>query len=68
MFITIVAVICHLNGPLCMEKIVAQGDLGMQSCMLGEPAVAEWMNKNYPDYRLARWKCIPGKYYPKDAI
>lgn len=76
MFMTIVALICHAAAgvpvDLCVEKVVVDSSmtdqLSMQSCMMGEPAVVDWLNANYPGYRLERWRCVPGKYVPSRAI
>jgi hypothetical protein len=76
MFITIVAVVCRLASPgACSEQIVTNSDLdpdlSLQSCMIGEAAIVKWMKDNPRfaiGYRLERWKCVPGHYFPKDAI
>lgn len=73
MFVTVVAVLCHLGGPAagaCVEEIVT--DSGMdeavtfQACMIhGQLGVAKWMSE-HPLYRagwrLDRYKCAPGHY------
>jgi uncharacterized membrane protein len=76
MFMTIVALICHAavsNGvDVCVEKVVVDSStndqLTMQSCMMGEPAVVDWLNRTYPGYRIERWRCIPGHYVPSRSI
>jgi hypothetical protein len=32
----------------------------MQSCLMGAPKLAEWMNL-HPAERLAGWRCVIGK-------
>jgi hypothetical protein len=69
MFVTIVAVLCRLAGPGCVEEIVTDSSLDenvtMQTCVLGQAGVADWMSK-HPLYRqgwrLDRYKCAPGHY------
>ena len=53
--IEIIAVICTLLSPAnCHEQTVATSDfadVSMQSCLIGAPQLAEWMNLN-PAERL----------------
>lgn len=74
MFITIAVVLCRLTGGPCVEEIVTDSSLDesltLQSCMLGQPALAKWMSEHpiYREgYRVDRIKCVPGKYQPKRA-
>jgi hypothetical protein len=83
MLITVVAVMCHTLGaitpqsvdtlpdPLCREVIVIKDELSMQSCMLSQPALADW--KELSIYRGDQWwisrvKCVPGDYVPKERV
>lgn len=76
MIITVVASVCHVlaavpSQPVCHEEIVVQADLPMQACMIGQPAIADWkMHSRFAgdQWRVARVRCIPGDYLPKDAI
>ena len=54
MQITVVAVMCHTLGaitpqsvdtlpdPICREVIIIKDEMPMQSCMLSQPALADW--------------------------
>jgi hypothetical protein len=51
--------------------IVIKDDMSMQSCMLSQPALAEWKDRSI--YRGASWwisriKCLPGNYVPKERV
>ena len=72
MFVTLVAVLCHVSpGPsgVCVEEIVtdsSKSDISFQSCMIqGQIGVEKWMSE-HPIYRadwtLQRYKCAPGHY------
>ena len=62
--ITILAVLCSLASPAnCQELTVTTSDfadVSMQSCLMGAPQLAEWMNQ-HPAERLAAWRCVIGK-------
>jgi hypothetical protein len=62
--IKIIAVLCSLSSPTdCHEQIVTTSDfaeVSMQSCLMGAPQLAEWMNQ-HPAERLAAWRCLIGK-------
>ena len=62
--IKIIAVLCSLSSPTnCHEQIVTTSDfadVSMQSCMMGAPQLANWMNQ-HPAERLAAWRCVIGK-------
>lgn len=62
--IRIIAVLCSLASPSnCHEQIVTTSDfaeVSMQSCMMGAPQLAEWMNQ-HPTERLAGWRCVIGQ-------
>jgi hypothetical protein len=62
--ITIIAILCSLAAPgECREHVVTTSDfadVSMQSCLMGAPQLAEWMQQ-HPADRLAGWKCVLGK-------
>jgi hypothetical protein len=62
--IKVLALICRLASPTdCMEQIVTNSDvtdLTMAACVVGAPQVADWILKNHPGYRLAKWTCTMG--------
>jgi hypothetical protein len=69
MLVTLVALLC--NGQLCMEKIVTTSDLSgitMTSCaMNAQIGIADWLSKGpYQSWRLQSYKCVAGKYVPKN--
>lgn len=61
--IKIIAVLCSLASPSnCHEQIVTTSDfaqISVQSCLMGTPQLAEWMN-HHPAERLAAWRCVIG--------
>jgi hypothetical protein len=71
MFVTIVAVLCHLTSNDCVEEIVSSSSLDsrvtFQSCVTGGQAgLAKWKGE-HPIYRseswhIQRYKCVPGDY------
>lgn len=70
MFVTVVAVLCQLAGPLCVEEIVTDSTMDehvtFQNCMVGGQApIAKWMSEHplyHAKWRLDRYKCAPGHY------
>lgn len=71
MFVTLVAVLCNtLAGPpLCLEEIVtdtSQSGITFQACQLqGQIGIAKWMSESQSyraNWRLERYKCVPGHY------
>ncbi|MBR0779460.1 hypothetical protein JQ625_31970 [Bradyrhizobium diazoefficiens] len=62
--IKIIAVLCSLASPTnCHEQLVTSSDfaeISVQSCLMGAPQLAEWMNE-HPAERLAAWRCVIGK-------
>ena len=62
--IAIIAVLCSLSSPAnCHEQAVTTSefaDVSMQSCLMGAPQLADWMNQ-HPTERLAAWRCVFGK-------
>ncbi len=61
--IKIIAVLCSLASPSnCHEQIVTTSDfaqISVQSCLMGAPQLAEWMNQHRAE-RLAAWRCVIG--------
>jgi hypothetical protein len=69
MLVTLVAILC--NGPLCMEKVVTtseQSGITMTACQVNaQIGIAEWLaNGPYHEWTLQRYKCVMGKYVPKN--
>ncbi len=69
MYTTLVALMCSLTGPGCVEEIVtdtSMSELTWQGCMItGQIGVAKWMSEHpiyHSGWRLARWKCVAGHY------
>src|SRR5258706_13192316 len=70
MFVTLVAVLCHVlpGGPGdCVEEIVTdsnQSNITFQSCMIqGQIGIAKWMSEHpiyHANWTLQRYKCAPG--------
>jgi hypothetical protein len=62
--IAIIAVFCSLSSPAnCHEQTVTTSDfadVSMQSCLMGAPQLADWMNQ-HPTERLAARRCVFGK-------
>jgi len=62
--IKIIAVLCSLASPTnCHEQIVTTSDfaeVSVQSCLMGAPQLADWMNQ-HPAERLAAWRCVIGQ-------
>ena len=73
MFVTVVAVLCHLGGlaaDSCVEEIVTDSnmtpEITFHHCIKGAQApLAKWMD-GHPIYRsnwrIERYKCVPGHY------
>jgi hypothetical protein len=61
--IKIIALLCSVSSPEnCHEQVVTTSDfavIGMQSCMVGAPQLADRM-KQHPAERLAAWRCMIG--------
>jgi hypothetical protein len=75
MQISVVVVMCHSLGaisqPVCREEIVVKDDMPMQMCILSQAALADWKVRSIfrsDEWKIARIKCVPGDYQPKDAI
>ena len=68
--IKIISVLCSLASPgNCHEQIVTTSDfadVSMQSCLMGAPQLAEWMNQ-HPAERLAAWRCVIGQQTGRGA-
>lgn len=77
MFVTVVAVLCHLSARDCTEVVVTNSNLdagiNFQSCLIGGQAgLAQWKSA-HPIYRsddwyVARYKCVAGVYVAKARI
>jgi hypothetical protein len=83
MKITVVAVTCHRSAPpslsrptphripSCREVIFIKDDMSMQSCMLSQPALAEWKDRSIhrgASWWISRIKCVPADYVPKERV
>jgi len=71
MLVTLVAVLC--NGQLCLEKVVTNSELSgitMSSCAVNaQIGIADWLTKGpYHEWKLQSYKCVMGKYMPKNDI
>jgi hypothetical protein len=74
MFVTVVAVLCHVTADVCNEEIVTSSSLDsmvtFRSCMItGQANLAKWKGE-HPIYRseawrIERYKCVPGQYVTK---
>jgi hypothetical protein len=69
MLVTLVAILC--NGQLCLEKVVTtseQSGITMTACQVnGQIGIADWLaNGPYHEWRLQSYKCVAGKYIPKN--
>ena len=68
MLVTLVAILC--NGQLCLEKVVTnseQSGITMTACAVqGQIGIADWLAHGpYHDWKLQGYKCVIGKYVPK---
>jgi len=71
MFVTVVAVLCHLSSIDCINEIVTSSALDssvtFQSCLIsGQAGLARW-KEEHPIYRSEAWRvqryqCVPGDY------
>ena len=61
--IRILATLCSLATGQCHDQIVTtdewQQPLTMSACMVGMPALADYM-RSFPQYRLQSWRCTIG--------
>ncbi|MBR0714110.1 hypothetical protein [Bradyrhizobium liaoningense] len=73
MFVTVVAILCHLGAAAagdCVEEIVTDSnmtpDITFQECLKGAQApLAKWMGDHplyHSNWRIDRYKCVPGHY------
>ena len=77
MFVTVVAVLCHLTAQDCTEVVVTNSSLDsgltLQGCMIGgQASLAQW-KANHPIYRSEDWhvdryKCVAGRYEARAKI
>jgi hypothetical protein len=74
-FVTVVAVMCHLLAGTseCREEVVTDSNmtvgLTVMGCMVGAQAsLAKWKSEHpiyrREEYRIERYKCVPGQYKP----
>lgn len=76
MFTTVVAVLCSLISPVCVEEIVTDSSLDehvdfMSCMMIGQAPIADWMAHHpiyHANWRLDRYKCAPGHYEIKGRV
>jgi len=71
MLVTLVAVLC--NAQLCMEKVVTTSDqsgITMGACAVSaQIGIADWLAKGpYHEWHLQSYRCIMGKYVPKNDV
>ena len=69
MLVTLVAILC--NSQLCLEKVVTTSELSGITMAAGQVhgqiGIAEWLAKGpYHEWTLQKYKCIAGKYVPKN--
>jgi hypothetical protein len=69
MLVTLVALLC--NGQICLEKVVTNSDLSsisMMDCQVhAQAGIAEWLQHGpYRQWQLQGYKCVLGKYIPKN--
>jgi hypothetical protein len=69
MLVTLVAVLC--NGQLCLDKVVTnseQSGITMSACQVAaQIGIAEWLaNGPYHDWKLQGYKCVLGRYTPRN--
>lgn len=71
MFVTVIAVLCHLTSTDCVEEVVTNSALdsrvAFQSCAIGGQAALSKWKEEHPIYRseawhIQRYKCVPGDY------
>jgi hypothetical protein len=71
MLVTLIAVLC--NSQLCMEKVVTTSDqsgITFSACAVNaQIGIADWLAKGpYHEWKLQRYKCVLGKYIPKNDV
>jgi hypothetical protein len=69
MLVTLVAILC--NNQLCLEKIVTtseQSGITMTACQVNaQIGIAAWLaNGPYREWSLKGYRCVAGKYIPKE--
>jgi hypothetical protein len=69
MLVTLVVLLC--NSQVCLEKIVTNSDqssISMMDCAVhAQAGIAQWLeNGPYRAWRLEGYKCVLGKYVPKN--
>ena len=74
MFVTLVAVLCQISTAYCVEEIVTDSSVSsitFMDCQVhGQQGVIQWLSEHskYKDWRLERYKCIPGHYEVRGRI
>jgi hypothetical protein len=71
MLVTLVALLC--SGQVCLEKVITnseQSSMSMMDCSVhAQMGIAEWLqNGPYRTWRVERYKCVLGKYTPKNQV
>lgn len=71
MLVTLVAILC--NSQLCLEKVVTSSELSgitMTACQVhAQIGIADWLAKGpYHSWKLKSFKCVAGKYTPKNEV
>jgi hypothetical protein len=69
MLVTLVALLC--SGQVCLEKVITnseQSSMSMMDCSVhAQMGIAEWLqNGPYRTWRVESYKCVLGKYTPKN--
>jgi hypothetical protein len=67
--VTLVAVLC--NSQLCLEKVVTtseQSGITMTACQVNaQIGIADWLAHGpYHAWKLQGYKCVSGKYMPRN--
>lgn len=76
MIVSVVVLMCHtlasIPEPVCREEVVIKDDMSMNACLISQAAIAGWKENSMiyhgDQWTVARIRCIPGDYSPKDAI
>lgn len=71
MLVTLVAILC--NSQLCLEKVVTSSELSditMTACQVhAQIGIADWLAKGpYHAWKLKGFKCVAGRYTPKNEV
>lgn len=67
--IKILATLCSLATGQCHDQQVTNSDfqpgLTSKACQVGMPQLAEFM-RNWPQYELKGWRCVPAEAPAKE--